>query len=211
LVQGRERPVVVAVELLRPRHLVQDRVAQRAVRITFEQLLVEAHRFREELVLDRTGFSDILKEHSASIIHLKRGNLVKMTVSFFNSVRLADSTGDWNLYDESCRLPPITIEPKQFDAWLRNVEKAAQEEVRFVRSLKLPTLSLCYEELLVNEQKTFERIFSFLGLESWVTKGRAIKATRDDLRDAVENFEAIKSRYVGTRYEVMFDEVIAGR
>ena len=161
-------------------------------------------------VLDRNGFAHVLKDHSAHIIHLQRRNLVKMTVSFFNSVRLADSTGNWNLYDRSRRLSPITIEPKEFDAWLRDVEKVAQDEMRFVQTLELPTLSLCYEELLVNEQKVFERIFSFLGLESRVIKGRAIKATSDNLRDAVENFDALKSRYVGSRYKSMFEETIAG-
>jgi hypothetical protein len=50
---------------------------------------------------------------------------------------------------------------------------------------------------------------SFLGLESRATKGRAIKATSDNLCNAVEYFEALKSRYVGTRFEPMFEETIA--
>jgi LPS sulfotransferase NodH len=161
-------------------------------------------------VLDRNGFAGVLKDHSAHIIHLQRRNRVKTTISFFNSVRLADSTGDWNLYDGSRRLTPLTIEPTKFDAWLKGVEKAAQDEMRFVEALELPTLSLCYEEMLEDEQKTLERIFSFLGLESRIIKGRAIKATSDNLRDAVENFDALKSRYEGTRYESMFEETIAG-
>lgn len=159
-------------------------------------------------VLDPEGFARVLQDWSVSIVHLRRRNSVKSTVSLFNSVRLKESTGDWNLYDKQQRLAATKLDVAQFDAWLRRLEQRVGEEADYVDNLQLPTLTLYYEDLLMDEAATFGQIFSFLGLTSRPMQGRTIKATSDDLRDAVANFDELRSHYQGTRYEAMFDEVL---
>jgi hypothetical protein len=39
-------------------------------------------------------------------------------------------------------------------------------------------------------------------------RARVLKNTHDDLRLAVRNFDELRARYAGTRFEAMFDEVI---
>jgi LPS sulfotransferase NodH len=153
-------------------------------------------------------FARLLREVGTLIILLRRRNVIKQVVSRINSFRLYDTTGDWNLYNEGNRLPPATIDPVSFKETLEEVEKERQELERYVELLDLPTLSLYYEDLLVDQRATLERICSFLGVAYESLQGQAIKHTADDLRQAVSNFEELRLQYIGTRYEEMFDEVL---
>jgi hypothetical protein len=40
-------------------------------------------------------------------------------------------------------------------------------------------------------------------------ESRTLKHTNDDLRQVILNFDELRSDYVGTPYECMFDEVLA--
>jgi len=162
-------------------------------------------------VLDLPGFKKLIQSLNTRVIHLRRRNVVKLTMSSFNSVRLKHKTGDWNLYKSSEKLSETVVDPETFASWLGNVEERAVKELSFVERLELPTLTLFYEEFLGNSTKYFEKIFSFLDLPFYEVKGNAIKSTSDDLRLAISNFEELKSHYRGTRYEGMFDEVISSR
>jgi LPS sulfotransferase NodH len=159
-------------------------------------------------VLDPDGMTALLQELSARIIHMRRRNTVKMTVSLFNSVRLKDTTGDWNLYDKTKTLPPLTIDLQKFDEWLKITERKVREEVAFITSLALPTLTVYYEDLLLNETATLEQVFSFLGVGYQPVQGKAVKSTSDDLRDVLANFNDLRAHYAGTTYQPMFDEVL---
>ena len=175
------------------------------------QTLEKGFKTKLRDVLDLPGFKELIQSLSTRIIHLRRRNVVKLTISSFNSVRLKHKTGDWNLYKSTDRLPETVIDLETFASWLGSVEERAVRELSFVERLELPTLTAFYEDFLVNSTKYFEAIFSFLDLPFYDVKGRAIKSTSDDLRLAISNFEELKSNYKGTRYEWMFDEVISSQ
>jgi hypothetical protein len=159
-------------------------------------------------VLDLNGFADLLTELPARVIHLGRRNVVKTTVSWFNSIRLNEASGHWNIYDNKVRLPPANIDPDQFHGMLCSVERDMQRETAFVGNLDLPKLVLFYEELLLDRDDFFKRIYSFLDVKSCAAVEKVFKATSDDLRDALSNFDELRSRYEGTGYEPLFDEVL---
>ena len=159
-------------------------------------------------VLAPDKFAELLEELQVKIVLLQRRNRIKLLVSLFRGVQLNSETRNWNLYKEEERIVPVHIDVELFQNWLGNVEKTNQELVRFVEKLPLPKLSLYYEAILLNDQEIFQRVCSFLGVKFQTLQGGCIKHTSDDLREAVANFEELRSAYVGTRYEQMFDEVL---
>jgi LPS sulfotransferase NodH len=159
-------------------------------------------------VRDRQGFANFLREMGARIILLQRRNIVKHVVSWANSERIHDATGRWNLWNEENRLPPATIDVAQFDRRLEQVVKGKRALESYANSMELPTLRLDYEDLLLDRRATLERVFSFLGVRFEPVQAGSIKNTSDDLREAVSNFDELRSHYIGTPYEQMFDEVL---
>jgi hypothetical protein len=159
-------------------------------------------------VKDREGFARFLRELGARIILLQRRNIVKHVVSWANSERIHDATGRWNLWNEEDRLPPTAIDVAEFDRKLEQVEKGKRALESYANSMELPTLWLDYEDLLVDRRATLERVFSFLEVRFEAVEGGSIKNTSDDLREAVSNFDELRSHYVGTPYEQMFNEVL---
>jgi hypothetical protein len=154
------------------------------------------------------GLARLLRELGARIIVLQRRNSIKHVVSQLNAHRIHEATGFWNLYKTEDRLPPATIDVAEFDRRLEQVEKEKRELETYANNLDLPTLFLNYEDLLVDQRATLERVFSFLGIRFEPTQSKCHKNTSDDLREAVSNIDELRTRYVGTPYEQMFDEVL---
>jgi LPS sulfotransferase NodH len=157
---------------------------------------------------DPEGFAELLKEKRVYIIHLGRRNRVKHAVSWINALPLYNLTGDWNLYKDGHRPGALIIDPAEFRTALEQVEERHRVLRGYVMSLELPTLSLHYEDLLIDKRNTIDLVFSFLSVPSQPGEGKAIKNTSDDLRQAIKNFDELRSLYTGTPYETMFDEVI---
>jgi len=157
---------------------------------------------------DPKGFAELLKEKRVYIIHLSRRNLVKQVVSFFKALQLYSNTGDWNLYKDEERLAALTIDPGEFRTRLEQEEERRRVLREYVMRLELPTLSLYYEDLLIDKRNTIDLALSFLGVQLRSVEGEALKNTSDDLRQALGNFDELRSLYTGTPYETMFDEVI---
>jgi hypothetical protein len=158
-------------------------------------------------VLDREGFAALLDEFEARVILLTRRNVVKLNVSSFNSERLRERTGDWNLYRSGDEPEErLRIDPGEFAKRLDEYERELADLVDFVAELAHPALWLFYENLLDDVDGTLAAAFRFLGVGSVATRGRTLKSTSDDLAEALVNFDELRARYSGTRYEAMFDE-----
>lgn len=159
-------------------------------------------------VLDLDGFAALLQEKQVHVIQMQRRNRVKAVISRINARRLYEATGNWNLYDKSDRMPPMHVKPELFAGYLREREEADEQLDAYVAALGLPTLRVTYEELLVNRDAVLRQIFSFLQIAPHPVQEKTIKHTKDDLREVVENFDALRAHYAGTPYEAMFDELL---
>jgi hypothetical protein len=62
--------------------------------------------------------------------------------------------------------------------------------------------------MLINEDEFIRRVFEFMGVRYLAIKGKTLKNTQDNLRDAIVNFDELRRKYAGTPYEPMFDEVL---
>jgi LPS sulfotransferase NodH len=159
-------------------------------------------------VLDIEGFSELLRRRQVKIIQMRRRNRIKAVVSRINARRLYDATGNWNLYDKSDRMPPIEIELPLFETYLEEREAADDALQAYVEQLQLPTLKIVYEELLVDKDNILSSVFDFLNVTPKPVQEKTLKHTSDNLREVVLNFDQLRSRYQGTPYENMFDEVL---
>lgn len=172
---------------------------------------IAACGFKTKLIdiLDPTALADLLREKKTRVIRMRRRNHVKAVVSRINAKRLHEASGNWNLYREEDRMPPLQIDPQEFDLFLR--ERAAAESAleAYVQSLDLPTLRLDYEDLLLKRDESLSRVFSFLNVRPMPLDGKTLKHTSDDLREVVLNLDDLRQRYAGTAYGPMFDEVLA--
>jgi LPS sulfotransferase NodH len=169
-----------------------------------------ARGFKTKLVdvLDREGLAGLLRELNCRALQMKRRNHVKAVVSRINARRLYEANGKWNLSREEDRLPPAEIDPDEFSAYLAERQRGEEELEAYVERLAIPTLRLVYEDLLQTRDQTLQEVLSFLRVRAVPLEGRTLKQTNDDLRQVILNFDELRSGFVGTRYEPMFDEVL---
>jgi hypothetical protein len=172
----------------------------RHVAIGFKTKLVD--------VIDQDGFAQLLRERRCRIIQLQRRNAVKAVISTINARRQWEVSGNWNLLNESTRLPAFEVNPDQFDDLLQQRVRLDRDLEDYVEELRLPTLRLYYEDLLQDESAFLDRALGFLTGKRRVLRGATLKNTGDDLRGAIVNFDQLRTLYAGTPYEPMFDEVL---
>jgi hypothetical protein len=114
----------------------------------------------------------------------------------------------WGLFKEENRLSAIQIDPTEFDEQLQERERLQKDLDSYIEKLGLPTLSLCYEDLLLHKDDVLQQIFTFFQVKPLPVKAVALKITNDNLRSAIVNFDELRGKYRGTQYENMFDEIL---
>ena len=110
--------------------------------------LVGRHRaigFKTKLldVLDPEGVAALLRERRCRVIQLQRRNTVKAVVSTINARRQWQVSGNWNLLNESTRLPAFEVDPAEFATLLAQREEWDRDLEAYAEALRLPTLRLC--------------------------------------------------------------------
>ena len=158
-------------------------------------------------VLEKRDFINFLREHQLRIIHMTRRNMVKLVISEINAQRLYDKVSTWNLESEKDRPGPFELDLDRFDEQLRWREQIEAWLASYIKLISLPTLTLCYEDMLYDNRAFFSRIYEFLGVPFVDTVGKTFKNTSNDLRNVITNFDALLARYKYTIYEPMIIDV----
>lgn len=161
-----------------------------------------------EQILEPDEFAKLMREFNCSVINLQRRNRIKGTVSYFVGRKLSESTGMWGLFKDENRPSAVFIDLAEFDEHLQTREQLQQELDKYIDELGLPTLFLSYEDLLVKREDVLQQIFTFLNVKPLPATANTLKITNDDLRKAILNFDELKAKYIGTKYEKMFDEIL---
>lgn len=159
-------------------------------------------------VLDLDAFAQVLQEKQVRLIHMQRRNRVKAVVSRINARRLYEATGNWNLYNEADRRPPMTVDVAEFHALVQEREDADRELGEFVARLGLPAELVFYEELQEDKDAVLQRLLALLGVRYLPLQGKTKKHTKDDLREVLTNFDELQASFAGTPYADMFTEVL---
>lgn len=157
-------------------------------------------------VLDQDAFTAAVESYNTRIIVLDRRNDVKHAVSRITARVLRDRTGRWNRYEGSEALGLLQIDADDFASRLSAVEEEKETIRSYVAGLDRPHLQIDYEDLCLDPPATFKKVFEYLGVRSVPVAGATLKNTSDDLREVISNFDEIRTAYVGTPYESMFDD-----
>ena len=145
-------------------------------------------------------FRHLLADSTVAKVVLRRQNRMKTYVSY----RISEALAEWEVYrpqDLVRDRPTIRVDPEQF---LERVafDDAYYNEIRgAVEAGGHPWIEISYESLFsVDEQNT---VLEFLGLMPCATglEIRSIKQNSSDLRNLIENYDALLRYFEGTQFE----------
>jgi hypothetical protein len=157
------------------------------------------------------AFAAALEAHGARILDLKRRNPVKQVISNLNALRSREITGKAHAYSQGDILSdPFEIDCEHFAAHLRRLLERTAAQDRFVRQRNWPRIELFYEDLVNEREATVVRVAEFLehspGSIDLHPEAQPLKQTPTDLREVLTNFDALRERYRGTRFQAMIED-----
>lgn len=158
-------------------------------------------------VLDKRHFMSFIRKHNIRIIFLTRRNTIKLVVSEINAQRLFDKSSTWNLESENDRLNAFRLDLDKFHEQLMWREKVEKWLASYITVLSQPTLTLFYEDMLIDNQGFFTQLYDFLNVPYMDTVGKTFKNTSNDLREVISNYDELLVRYKYTIYEPMILDV----
>jgi len=162
--------------------------------------------------VDPAWFASEINRLGVSVIRMRRRNLVKAAVSQIRAKEFAEHSkqkygqASWGVRKAKDILPPSRIEFAEISKLVDRSAKQVAEFESFCQSLTTPALDIEYSDLTRDIDATVEKVFRFLGLEPVRRPPEFIKATSDDLSEAVSNFDDLVAGFRGTEYESMLLE-----
>lgn len=156
---------------------------------------------------DQTAILDVLAETRSKAIVLGRENRVKHALSLYRYHDEGKSQ-----FDKAGERPPSTVPKEAMDRWLRESQRLHDENAAFARKTenKIGTenlFELSYEQFVdeAGKESTIRRVATFLGLDDSLIKRSGFqKATPDDLRSALTNYEELRRAYRFSKYRRFF-------
>jgi len=157
-------------------------------------------------VIDVHEFSSQLIQNHCVVILLDRINLVKQALSWLRADELFQRRGVHNIHQLSDRLSPSHINAEELLKRTVLLDRGRSDLNRFVDELKLPTLHICYEDLLHNADSVFEVVQRFLRTQTRTLTYSIVKATSDPLAAAISNLDEVMEVFCETAYFHMLSD-----
>ena len=136
-------------------------------------------------------------ERDFRIIHLTRRNLLKRLLSS----TVARQTGAYLGGPAQLRVqldPDRIVEDIQF-----TLESEAQVRTKFA---DVPILDLVYEDVCADFRGAMRGVFRFLEVPDDKVQPETMKQENRTMREAIVNYDELKARFSGSRYERLFEE-----
>ena len=157
--------------------------------------------------------ADVLYTAKAKAIILTRKNRIKHALSLYRYHEEGKSQFGRNGTQEGLR-PSSRVKMRAFDRWVKESQRLHNEVLRVRQTLAErlgpdQMTDLSYEEFISDEGKrhTLSRLADFLGIEPIeLVEGRFTKATSDNLRSAVVNYDLLRLRYSLTPLSHFFED-----
>lgn len=173
---------------------------------TFEQV---GFKMNDLAVFAIWSLVEVLEEANAKVIVLTRSNRIKHALSLYRY-----HEEDRGQFGGKTVRPPSRVKLRVFNKWLRESERlhAGAIETRRILMDRLGPESITdvtYEDFVTDEGKreTIDRLCDFLEIDRMeLGDGQFVKATPDDLRSAVVNYNTLRLRYLLTTNRVFFDD-----
>jgi len=147
-------------------------------------------------------FQKISNDHSISIIHLTRKNLLKRHVSH----KLAGSN----------KTPTVILDPAKkkeqpkiainVQCCIEDISSAKEAEIRFREYFKDHKIfEIVYEDILADQNRVINKLQKFLDIKPIDLNLKTIKVNSDNLEDIVENYQELAMAIQETSYAQYLD------
>ncbi|HAY32695.1 MAG TPA: hypothetical protein DCY06_01055 [Bacteroidetes bacterium] len=162
-------------------------------KVKIAQLRYE-HKYKD---YDRLLMS--LYEQGWKFIHLKRVNYLRHKLS--NIISYQTNIYHLRNNDEEFN-KKITVDCSQLLEGIKygeEVEKTEEENLK-----NIPHIKIIYEEDLLDNSKfqnTADRVFSYLGIDSFPVESGLKRITKENLEDVIENYKEVENFFKNTGYE----------
>jgi len=136
------------------------------------------------------------------IIYLTRKNILRQVISS----HIAEKRGSYHhrTTEGKLALPKMYIDPKEILIQIKNREGYKDFEEEILKHI--PHLKIIYEEdLLVNKQKTLNKIFVYLGLDSYPVKSNLVRTSKKNLKDYIINYKELVKSISKTQYRYFLE------
>lgn len=148
----------------------------------------------------RTTWEFLRADQSLAVIHLQRRNMLHTLIS----LKRAYLTSQWwSLKSEQQTIAPVHLDPEECSRYFEKLSSSAAEaDAAFAEH---PKINVIHEDLIENQQDTMQRIFAFLKVPYDAVTTRMKKQNLESPREAVSNYEQLKSYFRNTRWDVFFE------
>jgi len=157
-----------------------------------ELVLPEYKALREEIVNDR----------DFRIIHLRRENLLRRYLSHYMANRVTGVT----LVVRGQTMPemrPVVLDPHECE---KDFETALAREKEFAQLFaQHPSFSISYEEMIAPGAEKIQSLLDFIGVSRRELTTTTRKLGRDDLRQAIANFEEVRGYFADGPFSKFFE------
>jgi LPS sulfotransferase NodH len=148
----------------------------------------------------RTTWEFLRADHSLAVIHLQRRNMLHT----LTSLKKAYMTSQWwSLKSGLQTTPPVHLDPEECCRYFQKLSNSAVEgDAAFAEH---PKINVIYEDLIEKQQDTLQQIFAFLKVPYKSVTTRMKKQNLASPREAIDNYEQLKSYFRSTRWDVFFE------
>ena len=145
----------------------------------------------------------LIPNKNVLLIYVYRQNKIKQAVS--NIKRLRMNLGHFKNKEVS---PPVSINPELILKVANKFSDKDSLSEAFFESVNTKKIKTSYEDLLTNLDIELEKIGGFLDidLKSEKLKANYKKVTKDNLAEALENYEKVKAFFENSKYEECFEK-----
>lgn len=160
-------------------------------------------------IQDLEALLSLLKERATKLVFLQRSNRIKHALSLYRYHEEKRSQFEW-----AGERPPSKLKFRRFDYWVKDSTRLHRDLGAFqarARAELDPSaiITVQYEDFVTPQGKgdVIERLAVFLEIASpSLDASRFEKATPDDLRAAVINYDQLRHRYRNTPLAIHFED-----
>ncbi|MCK5523308.1 MAG: hypothetical protein KAI83_09265 [Thiomargarita sp.] len=192
------------VRILSLKLYIKGRIAKNPTNVYGFQL--QRAQLNHEKIEAKDFLSD-LHNNGWKIIYLRRKNRFRQKISS----KIAISRNQW-LYSSKSNSEPSTsfkvhVDTQELLTELENAENAALKDKADLK--EIPYIEIIYEDDLLKagqHQKTADKIFDFLGVQSAPVETNMIKTPYQNLAEVIENYDEITALLSKTKYAHYLEE-----
>lgn len=155
-------------------------------------------------VADPAFLAEMIERYDATVVRMRREDLLRLALSRINARRLHDAAGRWNAGEGVEPVEARAIEPEVLREALESARGEVDRVEAFVRRLDRPVVEVAYHEILQDPTAVLHRIQSVLGVRARALESRVVKNTTEDLAEAVPNLDEVVAAFEGGEWSRVF-------